>query len=190
LLYRWGNPAAYRRGTPGDQRFFGQHDAHWIPEGLAGAGRLLVFNNGAGRPGADRSSVVEIEPTVDTSGAYLLDARGRFGPDRPVREVAAADGRPFFGEFLSSAQRLPDGHTLICVGPQGRLLEIDANGNVLWRYDNPYAGDASNPHGDPPYSVFRATYVPADHPGLAGRRLRPLEPQPPRQRSAHASGTR
>ena len=37
LLYRWGNPRAYRTGTNVDQRLFAQHNAHWIPEGLPGA---------------------------------------------------------------------------------------------------------------------------------------------------------
>ena len=31
LLYRWGNPNAYRAGTKADRRLFAQHDAHWIP---------------------------------------------------------------------------------------------------------------------------------------------------------------
>ena len=30
LLYRWGNPAAYKRGGPGLKKLFGQHDAQWI----------------------------------------------------------------------------------------------------------------------------------------------------------------
>jgi hypothetical protein len=34
LLYRWGNPSAYRAGKTSDQKLFAQHDAHWIPEGL------------------------------------------------------------------------------------------------------------------------------------------------------------
>ena len=46
LLYRWGNPRAYARGTVADQKLFGQHDAQWIPDGVPGAGNLLVFNNG------------------------------------------------------------------------------------------------------------------------------------------------
>ena len=33
LLYRWGNPRAYRSGTRADQRLFAQHDAHWIAQG-------------------------------------------------------------------------------------------------------------------------------------------------------------
>ena len=29
-----------------------------------------------------------------------------------------------------------------------------------------------------PYALFRATRIPLDHPGLAGRTLAPLDPQP------------
>src|SRR6185369_3552629 len=36
LIYRWGNPQAYRNGTNADQRLFRQHNAHWIPKGLPG----------------------------------------------------------------------------------------------------------------------------------------------------------
>src|SRR5262245_43203533 len=43
LLYRWGNPRTYRAGTVADQQLFGQHNAHWIPKGLNGAGHLLIF---------------------------------------------------------------------------------------------------------------------------------------------------
>ena len=34
LLYRWGNPRAYRAGTASDQQLFWQHQPHWIPQGL------------------------------------------------------------------------------------------------------------------------------------------------------------
>ncbi len=49
LLYRWGNPQAYRAGDSSDQRFYCQHDGRWIKPGLPGAGHIMVFNNGAGR---------------------------------------------------------------------------------------------------------------------------------------------
>src|SRR5262249_36877966 len=45
ILYRWGNPRAYRAASVADQKLFAQHDAHWIPAGLPGEGNLLVFNN-------------------------------------------------------------------------------------------------------------------------------------------------
>src|SRR5262249_17725952 len=60
LLYRWGNPRAYRAGTVKDQRLFYQHNAQWIPRGFPGEGHLLVFNNGRRRPGGAHSTVDEI----------------------------------------------------------------------------------------------------------------------------------
>jgi hypothetical protein len=51
LLYRWGNPHAYRAGTKADQKLFHQHNVHWIAKGLPGEGHLLLFNNGSGRSG-------------------------------------------------------------------------------------------------------------------------------------------
>ena len=49
LIYRWGNPAAYGRGTQRDKQLVQQHDAEWIPDGSPGAGHLTIFNNGYDR---------------------------------------------------------------------------------------------------------------------------------------------
>ncbi len=182
VLYRWGNPQAYGRGTPAHQRLFGQHDARWVPDGYPGAGHLTVFDNGAGRPGADRSFVLEIAPPVDAQGRYARGRGGRFGPEGPVWEYPANAAASFFAEFISGAQRLPDGNTLVCDGPHGRFFEVTPDGITVWEYENPFSGDAPNPNGDPPFSVFWASHVPADHPGLAGRSVAPLDPQPSRAR--------
>jgi hypothetical protein len=81
LLYRWGNPQAYDRGTVADQRFFRQHGAHWIPEGTARWRNILVFNNGSGRPEGNYSTVEEIVPPVDLNGFYTNPPAGvAFGP--------------------------------------------------------------------------------------------------------------
>jgi hypothetical protein len=65
ILYRYGNPAAYDRGTRQDQKLFFQHDAQWIKPGLPGAGDIMVFNNGWNRvDGSDYSSVVEFTPPM------------------------------------------------------------------------------------------------------------------------------
>ena len=178
LLYRWGNPRAYGRGAAKDQRLFAQHDARWIPAGYPGAGNLTVFNNGTERPGPDHSSVIEIKPPLGAGGRYVIGPGGRFGPDDPVWEYPRTAERSFLAEFISGAQRLPDGNTLVCDGPRGRFFEVTPAGKTVWQYQNPHTGDAPNPAGDPPYAVFRATFIPADHPGLTGRELRPLDPQP------------
>ena len=64
LLYRWGNPPARCAGAFADQQLFWQHNPYWIPEGLPGAGNILIVNNGDEFGGRylDCSSVVEIMP--------------------------------------------------------------------------------------------------------------------------------
>jgi hypothetical protein len=77
LLYRWGNPAAYKSGTAADQKLFYQHDPQWIRPGLPGAGNMLVFNNGWNpNPSLPSySSVLEITLPANTAQWYLSDTR-------------------------------------------------------------------------------------------------------------------
>ena len=49
LLYRWGNPLAYRAGGIADQELFGQHNVQWIEAGLRGAGDVAGRQGGSGR---------------------------------------------------------------------------------------------------------------------------------------------
>lgn len=179
LLYRWGNPSAYGRGTSDDQQLFAQHDAQWIRHGHPGAGNITVFNNGSRRR-RPYSSVVEIRLPRDPAGGYPISGSRPFGPARPAWEYSGPQRRRFFAAFISGAQRLANGNTLVTSGPQGHLFEVSPAGEIVWEYDNPYSGDAPNPAGDPPLSLFRATHIPPDHPGLEGRLLSPLEPQPSR----------
>ncbi len=181
LLYRWGNPHAYGRGRIEDQRLFGQHDGRWIPDGYPGAGHLMIFNNGLGREGRWSSVIELVPPLVDAH--YRSESDGRFGPNEPIWEYTAADKRSFYADFISGAHRLANGNTFITSGPEGRFFEVTSRGEVVWEYVNPYSGRAPNPAGDPPYSVFRATLIPASHPALEGRDLKPLDPQPPAGRS-------
>jgi hypothetical protein len=75
---------------------------------------------------------------------------------------------------------------MICAGSMGRFLEITPDGKVVWEYLNPFGGDVRNADGsqpqpdldETPHAVFRASRIPADHPGLAGRSFTPLDPQP------------
>jgi hypothetical protein len=176
LLYRWGNPGAYGRGDFEDQKLFAQHDARWIPDGHPGAGNILVFNNGTRWPARPYSSVIELDPPVAPDGRYPIRAGRPFGPQEPAWEYAAPDERSFFADFISGSQRLANGNTLVTSGPEGRFFEVTAEGETVWEYRNPYSGDAANPLGDPPYSVFRATHIAPDHPAVADRYLRPLDP--------------
>ena len=106
LLYRWGNPNAYDHGTVGDQKFFGQHDAQWIEEGLPGEGDIIVFNNGQGEPGPDASSVDQISPPVDATGSYAYTAGTAYGPTNLSWQYEASVPTSFFSQNISGCVRL------------------------------------------------------------------------------------
>lgn len=111
----------------------GQHDAHIIPEGLPGAGNLLVFDNEgasgfpptrlATQPG---SRILEIDPTKNEI----------------VWQYTAQDSSQpvwgFFSSFISSARRLPNGNTLIDEGMNGRIFQVTPKGEIVWEYINPH----------------------------------------------------
>lgn len=140
LLYRWGNPRAYRNGSKTEQQLFNQHNAHWIAPGLPGAGHVLIFNNGSGRPGGQYSSVDEIVLPSDSQGQYVRRRRGPYGSDRPIWSYAAAKKSDFFSFFISGVQRLPNGNTLICSGASGTVFEVTPENDVVWKYANPVKG--------------------------------------------------
>jgi hypothetical protein len=185
ILYRWGNPSSYGRGAPHDQVLGYPHDARWVPRGHPGAGRITIFNNSSGGRGAKFSSVDEIAPPLLASGRYALAAGAAYGPRAPAWRYLAKPRESFFAEFISGAQRTRAGNTLVCSGPQGRLFEVNAAGEIVWEYWNPYSGNARLSDGTQaqpgaePWALFRAARIAPDHAALRGRKLAPLVPQPP-----------
>jgi hypothetical protein len=133
-----------------DNLTIGQHHSHVIAKPLPGAGNILVFDNGLSNvnhnPGdvlaRSHSRVLEINP---------LD-------QEIVDEYTASDsGFPdwwFYSHFISSAQRLPNGNTLICEGSNGRIFEVDAAGQLVWEFINPLF--FSDPSGIQTNRVYRA----------------------------------
>jgi hypothetical protein len=179
LLYRWGNPRAYRGGESPDQRLFGQHDAQWISPGFPGAGNLLVFNNSATGALGNYSSVDEIAPSIDPDGSYPSPAPGEaFGPADQFWIYLGDPPESLYSSNISGAQRQPNGNTLICEGSSGHLFEVRPGGAVAWDYVSPVvAGNPIN-QGQPVQqsAVFKARRYPPDYPGLAGRDLTRGEP--------------
>ena len=181
LLYRWGNPAAYGRGTSRDRQLYQQHDAQWIPEGLPGAGNLLIFNNGYDR---GWSSVVEIKPPMGPGGRYVPGAGQPFGPAGPVWTYQAKQPKDFFSSEISGAHRLPNGNTLICAGVHGTFFEVTPDGETVWRYVNPVVRTGILAQGERPgldhrghqlNAVFKIHRYGPDYPGLKGRDLTPTK---------------
>lgn len=178
LLYRWGNPQAYNRGTAADKKFYGQHNPRWITAGLKDEGNILVFNNGLGRPGS-YSSVELISPPLDSTGNYTITPGLPFGPDSAYWNYTDPVPSNFYSLNISGAQRLSTGNTIICSGNRGVFFEIDSLKNIVWKYVNPTTqGGALLSQGTAAAqnSVFRAELYPLNHPGLSGQVLLPGDP--------------
>ena len=160
FLFRWGNSANYGRGTEETQQLFAQHDVHWIDPGLPGAGNIMVFNNGR-FPARPNTTVVEIAPPLNEDGSYTLGEDGTYDATDIVWEYAPTDDEQFFSFFISGAQRLPNGNTLVNKGAGARVREVTPDGDIVWEYFYD-EGDGV------PHALFRAYKYPADHPGIIG----------------------
>ena len=123
----------------------GQHHFHMIPKGLPGEGNLLVFDNGGeggyGTPNPssvtgnnnahrDYSRVLEFDPIT-------LEIKWQYTP-LEAGFLLFTDASKFYSSYISSAQRLPNGNTLITEGSDGRLIEVTPDHEIVWEYINPY----------------------------------------------------
>ncbi|MBU0498061.1 MAG: aryl-sulfate sulfotransferase [Candidatus Thermoplasmatota archaeon] len=157
LLYRWGNPLAYQAGTINDRKLFSQHDASWIKPGYPGEGNILVFNNGANRPGSHYSTIDEITPPVNNNGEYYLQSGTAYGPAVQTWIYTANPPTSFYASHISGAQRLIDGNTIICNGETGKIFEVTPEGATVWQYTNPYPTPSTN-------DIFKIVYIPPGEP--------------------------
>ncbi len=165
LLWRWGNPVTYGAGDEDDRHLYYQHNPTWLlaAEDL----RLLVFNNGGGRPDGNYSSVEELVLPFDPERGFLREPGEPFGPAEPAWSYSDPD--TFFSAFISGAQRLPNGNTFVCSGTAGRLFELTPEKEIVWDFLNPLGGEVETPAhtpGAPKHALFRGTRLPADHPGV------------------------
>lgn len=176
LLYRWGNPSNYKRGTKEDQKLFLQHDVKFIPKGYPGEGNLLLFNNDIHDPNgkypsageafvhvkmspeinftieeiSNFSAVYEFTPPKSVDGSYFISTDGTFGPSEPSWVYTAPDKYSMYAPFVSGAQRLSNGNTFITEGTRGRFFEVTPDKQIIWEYWNPYFYDYKLPDGSAP----------------------------------------
>ncbi|MEK4081068.1 aryl-sulfate sulfotransferase [Solibacillus sp. FSL K6-1126] len=139
----------------------GQHHAHIIPKGLPGEGNVLVFDNGGwggyGAPNPnsvdgnkvairDHSRILEIDPiTLEIVWQYTgLEAK----------YSVPTDSYKFYSPYISSAQRLENGNTLITEGSNGRIFEVTADHEIVWEYISAYKNERGS------NMVYRAYRVP------------------------------
>ncbi|WGL99614.1 aryl-sulfate sulfotransferase [Arsenophonus sp. aPb] len=138
---------------PLDQ-IIGAHNIHMIPYGLPGAGNLLIFDNqgAAGFPPAKNnilsaSRVIEIDP-------QSMKIVWEYNADKSKQPLYN-----FYSSFMSNAQRLPNGNTLINEGQSGRLFQVTPEGEIVWEYVSPYYGNAVNPAEHKANKIYRAYAV-------------------------------
>ena len=99
---------------------------HWGPGEIQGQhmprmldnGNILIYDNGVLRR---YSRVIELDP----AGKKI------------VWEYKATPPETFFSYDMGSAQRLPNGNTLIAESRNGRVFEITKKGIIIWEWFNP-----------------------------------------------------
>ncbi len=178
ILYRWGNPSAYKAASIADQMLFGQHGVNWITEGLDDEGSILIFNNGNGKPGADCTQIEILNPPQSAPGFYSREDMTPFGPIEANTIYGDGAGETFYSAFLSNAFRLPNSNTLINSGSPGRIFEITPDREIVWEYEIPVNRDSPITQGTTPRnnSSFRAYKYPLDFAGFDGVDVTPGDP--------------
>lgn len=175
LLFRWGNPAAYKK--EGAQQLHFAHDAQWvdnfITNDLDHYRSISLFNN---RVGEDYSTVDILNPEVD--GSYQLSDSGSFLPEQFALTITHPDTFSLYSNSLSGTQVLPNDNLLICSGRFGTIFEIEpTTNNVVWEYKVPFKGGQPVPQGTElkfnDNVTFRFSRYPLDFAGFENKNLEP-----------------
>lgn len=138
----------------------GQFDFEWFDfelgfqhdfQALENGNYMVFINQSSGPPGGG-SRVLEFDPnTKETVWEYTGNPR-----------------YTFHSPFISGAQRLSSGNTLICEGMWGRIFEVTPQKNIVWEYISPYF---TKKNGEEPIdnNIFRAYRYDVDGPEIRNR---------------------
>lgn len=162
----WKLGPDYSKGKAAEiGQIIGQHHAHIIPKGLPGEGNILLYDNG-GKAGygmptptapsgmlncrRDHSRILELDPVS-------LEIVWQCRPS-DLGYLQPFQSDKFYSIFGSSAQRLPNGNTLITEAADGRIIEITKDYEIVWEYISPYTGTFL-----PTNSTYRAYRYPYEY---------------------------
>ncbi len=104
---------------------------------LLDTGTMLIFDNGTRRK---YSRILEIEPVT---GNIVWEYRG-------------SPQSSFFSPWQGSAQRLPNGNTLICEANSGHFFEVTHAKNIVWEYWYPEIKKGKRK------TIYRVTRLPVE----------------------------
>ena len=128
---------------------YGTNELDWphMPVMLSN-GNILIFDNGIHRK---YSRVIEINPLTK----------------KIIWSYGGENNRNFFSALQGSAQRLPNGNTLICESDKGHVFEVTPAGDVVWEFWNPQVKENSRK------TIYRFLRVPQKYiagiQGIVGR---------------------
>lgn len=127
-------------------------------------GNILVFDNGLHCPSTDNvaassSRVLEVNPETNEI----------------EWEYKAETITSFYSPICSSAQRLPNGNTLICEATKGRIFEVTRDKEIVWEFVNPLYFDYQPTYLGWTNMVYRAYRYAADYGKLNERLMDPNE---------------
>ena len=190
--YNQGDPPSilenWEKSTNGHKQMGGTHNIHWIESGLPGEGNFLIFNNGQNMfEPTCQSYIYEINPYLNYSGTntgnYINPPLAGYNivntPNKDLMKekkniskqiiwnYSSKNNVNFFSTIGSSAQRLPNGNTLICSDVNGHLFEVSPQDTlIVWEYIIPITKNGIKKvlsDNYPMYnSVFRAFRYSAD----------------------------
>jgi hypothetical protein len=129
------------------------------------SGNILVLDNGYHRlPPRD------LRTTVSAEGySRVLEVNPQ--TDQIEWSYEAEPPTGFWSHICSSAQRLPNGNTVVCESGSGRLFEVTEEGKIVWQFISPFYADMGR------YGltnlVYKAKRYGAEDPALAGKDLAP-----------------
>jgi len=136
--------------------------AHQHCATMTNNGNILIFDNGLHRLGDELgvgsySRVVEVNPETN-------EVVWEYKDTAPTRFHTCING---------SAQRLPNGNTLICESTKGRLFEVTPDKEIVWEFFNPFHVDYRRTNAGWINILFKGIRYSREYEGLKGRSLDP-----------------
>lgn len=127
-----------------------QHDFQALDNG-----NYMIFANGVHAPEPNNHSrLIEFDPKTKET----------------LWEYSGTPKYTFNSPFISGAQRLWSGNTLICEGQWGRFLEVTPLGEIVWEYISPFfVSNIPNRRESGSNSVFRVYRYQVEGPEIRGR---------------------
>lgn len=165
IIWRWGNPQTYGKGEACDQKLFWQHNAHFLTDDVPHKGDIMLFNNGLTRDANGQPDKNQICMGL-ISGAYsnALEltlprlTNGKIAAGKAPEIVWNFNSKgehEIYSPFMSGAQRMPNGNTLMVQGCDKRIVEINSDGELVMDF-----------HVGGPGRMHRVHKYTHDHPGI------------------------